>query len=373
MARGDGRVWKRPDARSSWWIQFSVRGRVIREAGGRTEKEARRRLRERLRQVCGGQFLGLESERLTVDKLLDGYLGHLRQTAKSPETAACHAKPVRAALGFRRVCDLATGELEQYQQERLAAGKAPQTVDHELGALRAALRLAKQHERIGRVPHVPMFHSDNRREGFFEEEEFRAVLAHLPEPVSDVALFAYLSGWRRGEVVPLRWEHVDRREREVRLTDSKNGRGRILPLVGELWDLMERRSTARQCELPSGETALSPLVFHGGGRPVGDFRKVWAAACVAAGVGRFVELSKGKRRYEGRIFHDLRRTAVRDMVRAGTSQSVAMSISGHRTISVFLRYDIASTEDQREALRRTQARRTDRARKVAVFRENPPG
>ena len=76
--------------------------------------------------------------------------------------------------------------------------------------------------------------------------------------------------------------------------------------------------------------------------PVGDFRKAWASACRAAKV-------------PGRLFHDLRRTAVRNMIRAGVPQTVAMSISGHRTIAMFNRYNIASQDDKREALLRTEA------------------
>jgi len=94
---------------------------------------------------------------------------------------------------------------------------------------------------------------------------------------------AYLSGWRRGEILPLRWDAADRAAKEVRLFTSKSGRGRVLPLVGELEALLERRWKARQYVTPSGETALSPFVFHAAGQPLGDFRKSWARACREAG------------------------------------------------------------------------------------------
>jgi integrase len=109
----------------------------------------------------------------------------------------------------------------------------------------------------------------------------------------------YLSGWRRSKIVTLKWEAVDRAAREVRLYTSKNGQGRVLPLHGDLWDLFERRWTARTIQMKDGTTKLSQFVFHRAGEPVVDFRKPWKEACLKAKIS-------------GRLFHDLRRTAVRN-------------------------------------------------------------
>jgi hypothetical protein len=101
---------------------------------------------------------------------------------------------------------------------------------------------------------------------------------------------------------------------------------------------------------------LSPFVFHRSGTPSGDFRKAWASACVAAGFFRVVRVdAETEVKVPTTLFHDLRRSAVQNMVRAGVPQSVAMEISGHRTASVFMRYAITSEDQKREALQRTQA------------------
>jgi integrase len=134
---------------------------------------------------------------------------------------------------------------------------------------------------------------------------------------------------------------------------SKNGEPRVLPLVGDLAALVERRWTAREYQTPEGTTALSPFVFHRAGQPVADFRKSWASVCDTAGVA-------------GTLFHDLRRSAVRNMDRAGVSQSVAMALSGHKTASVYRRYRIVDEVDLRQALARMQADLTGRTAATVV-------
>jgi integrase len=173
---------------------------------------------------------------------------------------------------------------------------------------------------------------------------------------------AYLSGWRRGEIVSLRWDAVDRTAREVRLRTSKNGQGRVLPLDGELWRLIERRWAARTVEQRDGTAKMCEFVFHRGGEAVVDFRKPWNEAFKETKVPR-------------RLFHDLRRTAVRNMIRAGVPQSVAMSISGHKTVSMFMRYNITSDADKVQALQKTaehlasQPKKTEDAERVVEMSE----
>ena len=153
----------------------------------------------------------------------------------------------------------------------------------------------------------------------------------------------------------------------LRGENSKNGEVRSVTLSGDLADLIERRKAQRQVETKTG-VLLSAYVFHQKGEPVGDFRKAWATACVAAGLGQFVcdrsnqpidghtcEACNGEARYVGSIFHDFRRTAVRNMVRAGVPERVAMKISGHKTRSIFDRYNIVNEADLRDAMQRTQS------------------
>jgi integrase len=337
--RGDGRIFNRPGT-SKWWIEYWANGRQHRESGGRTEAEARKLLRRRLREIHRDEFVGPKAEKATVAELLDSLLVHLEtKGVKSATQIRSHLKPVRKGIGHLRAGALTTSDVERYARDRLALGKARATLNRELQPLKQALALAVRQGRLSRVPYVSLLSEDNARQGFFEADEFKRLITHLPSPIDDLASFAYLTGWRRGEILGLRWEAVDRKAREVRLRTSKSGHGRVQPLEGALWRLMERRWSAREFRSTVGIRGLSQYVFHREGQPIGEFRRSWATACRKAKV-------------EGKLFHDLRRTAVRNMIRAGVPQSVVMSLSGHRTVSMFLRYNISSDADRRDALRR---------------------
>jgi hypothetical protein len=136
-------------------------------------------------------------------------------------------------------------------------------------------------------------------------------------------------------------------------------------LETELAEIIERRWTAREYKKDDDTVSVSQCVFYRDGCPVGNFRKAWASACIAAGLakpkldenGRPVTVTvNGKEQtmmLPSRLFHDLRRSEVRNMVRAGVREGIAMAISGHRTRAIFDRYNIASDEDLRQAVKQT--------------------
>jgi integrase len=154
---------------------------------------------------------------------------------------------------------------------------------------------------------------NNTRQGFFERPDLEAVVAALPDDLRDFTRFAYLTGWRKGEITSLKWTDVDRDAGAIRLRPeaAKTGRGRTVMLEGDLAELIDRRWEARLLE-KNGNVQVTALVFHRDGKPIADFKKSWATACEVAGV-------------PDKLFHDLRRTAARNMVRAGVPERVAMA------------------------------------------------
>lgn len=340
--RGMGRIFKRGEI---FWIAYSHRAKEYRESSGSTrESQARRLLKNRLGEIQGNKFVGPSQERLLFSELLDGLLLDYRNNGrKSLATIEFRLKAIRDAFGLDRAMHVTEARIERYKAERLAEGKAPATVNRELAAIRRAFRLGVKQKRITTAPAIEFLREQNVRQGFFERADFHTVMAHLPADLQDFASFAYLTAWRRGEIASLTWPDVDRNGRVIRLRPeaSKNNKGRLIALEGELWDMIERRWAARQIVTPEGGRIV-PWVFHRAGRPIRDIRGAWKSACAKAGV-------------TGRLFHDLRRSGVRAMIRAGVPERVAMEISGHRTRAVFDRYNITSERDIREAVQKTQA------------------
>jgi integrase len=251
--------------------------------------------------------------------------------------------------------------------------------------LEQSYKLAVRNKVLSVAPFIPRLSEvGNERQGFFDTDEFKIVIAQLPEYLRDFTRFGFLTGWRKGSIQSLRWQDIADGVIYLRAENSKTRKPETIPLEGELLEIIERRRAAAVLQGLDGQARFSAYVFHRNGKPIGDLRKAWASACTAAGVGKLVcpqcdgDVSQqtgeketdvkalfvctacsGRWRHEqlkyiGRIFHDLRRTAARNMVSAGVPPQVAMRITGHRTDAMFRRYAIVDEEQKRQALARTQ-------------------
>jgi integrase len=182
----------------------------------------------------------------------------------------------------------------------------------------------------------------NRREGFAQPSQMAKLLAELPDDgLREFVEWCYVTGMRKGEAASLRWSYVSEKALAVPGECCKGGEPHTIQFGGALPAIIAKRRARRAFEV-NGTTQLSDFLFHRGGEPIQEFRRSWKTACRNAGCGNL-------------LFHDLRRSAVRDLLRAGVSQSTAMRISGHQTASVFRRYDIVDGDDVQQALDRQKA------------------
>jgi integrase len=220
---------------------------------------------------------------------------------------------------------------------RMKQGAKNATINRELAALKRMLTIGARSTppKVDRVPHIPMLKENNVRKGFFEHGDFVALRDELPEHIRGIVTFAYKTGWREGEILPLKWSQVDLGQGIVTLNpgETKNSDGRTVYLDEELREVFKREHARRR---QNKSLCLYVFLNQAGNDGVKDIRRAWEGACKRLGLGH-------------RLFHDLRRTAVRNMVRAGIPERVAMMISGHKTRSVFDRYNIVSDSDLRLA------------------------
>ncbi len=357
--RGKGRVY-RPANRRVWMMAFYAptpagKRELVRESAKTEDEEtARKRLAARMRQIANADdglsdFEGPAQKRVLVSTLFD-------QLLKDYETRQIKGlKVVRGRLGAdtplrrffdgRRSIAVTAADVDAYVRERQAEGRKNATINREVELLRRALRLGFERKVIVRLPPFPKkLPEKNARQGFFETGDFERLLPHLPEPLGDVARFAFATGWRVGMLLEMKWSHVDRGGRLIMLPDSKNDDPQAIPLDDELSEVIERRWNARDYPLPAGASGVSVYVFHVGGQQIKYWwlNEEWSKARTAAGL-------------PGKLFHDLRRTAARNMVRGGVPEEIAMKVTGHRTRSMFNRYNIASLEDKLDAIKKARA------------------
>jgi len=382
--RGQGRIFQRKGS-SFLWIAYYAHGKEQREvarhvrtgdkieASEKNRHEAERFLKRRLGEIAAEQhggraFVGPQQERVTVGELLDGLERDYKLRDKWGRKVASNIKPVREHFGSWRAAELTADSIGKYIENLRADGYSNSTVNRRTQLLGQAFKVAIQNKQLSLAPFIPRLSEvGNERQGFFETADFEAVVAKLPEHLRDFSRFGFLTGWRKGSIESLRWADVGEDTIYLRAENSKTRKPETMPLEGELQDIIDRRRAAAVLQSENAPSRFAEFVFHRSGQPIGDFRKAWASACVSAGLGKMVcpkcagegsspicDDCKMSTRYSGKIFHDFRRTASRNMISAGVPQAVAMKITGHRTDSMFRRYAIVNEEQKREALAKTQ-------------------
>ncbi len=335
--RGSGSVYMK---RGWAYIHYYASGKSVTEATGTKNKaEARRMLQARLGQLAEGRFVGPAVERVTFDELAQDFLTEYEVNGrKSLREARIRVnKHLIPFFGNKRAHQITTADVQAFIAQRQAEGASNGEINRELAALKRMYNLALRAEKIAKRLYVPKLEEDNARQGFLEREDFNRLLAQLPDYLRPPLGFAYYTGWRiKSEILPLTWDRVDLDAGTVRLYrgTTKNRDGRVIALPQVLKDILEQQWAEHLASYPD-----CSFVFHREGQYIRNFRKAWQGSCQRAGL-------------LGKIPHDFRRTAVRNLVRAGVPERVAMMITGHKTRSVFDRYNIVSAGDLEEAARR---------------------
>lgn len=341
-------------AQGPWWIRYSVDGRlhyVSAESHRRTD--ATRLLKEREDDATNGHLTSPDVGALRFEDAADDLFNDYRTNKKrSLRTLTIRVtKHLTPFFGGRLMAAINTVLVRQYVVRRQAEGASNATINRDLITLKRMFSLAVQAGTLLTRPYIPLLHEQNVRTGFFEREQMQRIAVELPSYMRGIAEFAFVTGWRTpSEILPLEWRQIDWAAGEVRLDpgSTKNGDGRVFPFTRELRRVLEAQQTiAHDLERARGIVARHVFCYTIGkkaGRHVTEsaFIHQWWKARLTAGC-------------PGRIPHDFRRTAVRNLVRAGVPERVAMQLTGHKTRAIFERYNITSPNDLREAAQRLDA------------------
>jgi integrase len=316
-----------------WWIYYSADGRPVSESSGSEKKEvAQALLQKRIGAVASGDDVC--PKKTTISQLCDLVIADyrvrgLRDTKIVEWRYAAHVKPTVGSLLAVR---FGARQVRAYIEDRRTAGASNPTINRELSIIRRGFHLSLKEDPplVTKIPYIPKLEEDNARQGFLTPGQYEDLIRALPDRLKALFAIAYHVGTRKGELRRLEWDQVDFEERLIHLKGSqtKGKKARNLPFFGEMeeWLKWQRERCPEGCR----------YVFFHYSRPVGSQLRGWREACIEAGVPEL-------------LFHDLRRTGVRNMRIAGVEQSLRMKISGHKTASMEQRYNILDHADLKQA------------------------
>jgi integrase len=333
-------LYRRPDSETYWISYTDNKGKRVRESAGTTDKdEATRVLRDKQGRIARGENVLRRADRVMYGEIRNDLVTYYEVFGKRDMVEAlgrlAHLDPYFTGW---KVVDIDEGAVMAYAQARQKTGTAAATINREISTLSKMLRLAVSHRKIDRAPKIEKLKEADPRSGFVSRQQFDSIARRLPVELAAAALVGFTFGWRKAEILSRGLRHLDLAAGTLRLDpgETKNGRGREVRLTSELRAVLGEQ-VARVRALEQQQGRIIPWLFphltgpHTG-RMVNDLRKTWTRACRAAGL-------------PGILFHDLRRSAVRQMVAAGISERVAMGLTGHLTRSVFDRYHIVAQAD----------------------------
>jgi len=369
--RGTGRLFLRGQI---WWAQYYSHGRQVRVSTEETdEKRAGKFLKRKLAEVETGTHI--DARNVRYEDLRDAYFldyeTNKRKSLHRDGEGNLYLDAVKRLddffYGFK-ASQIDADIVRQFQADRQKKRLSNGSINRSVSALRRMFNLAIEDGRLNAVPYFPMLKEAAPRSGFFEREQYEKLFAALPDYLRLPLALGYYTGMRLSEVRNLRWEQVDFLHNTITLRagETKNDQGRVIPIVRQLAGLLIGQHARRQDGCPY---VCFRLDRRGRAMQIGSFRKAWQSRCIKLGFGRmepatdangevlYLKARADRRNakprvktvYRGLLYHDLRRSTVRNLVRAGVPEKVAMKVSGHLSRSVFDRYNISSEKDVLDA------------------------
>ena len=328
---GSVTIYQRGDI---WWVKIHVGGRPVYKSSKSTRHGDAVKLRDQLlAKKSRGEISGGSPDRVKISELLDDVLQSDIADSTRYIWKLVVEKNIRPFFGRIKAAQLTTDKMDEYRAKRKREdGVADATANRELTILRTAYHNARKRTppKVHIIPYFPMVAETHVRQGFLSDDQYEKLRDALEPQLRPLFACGHMTGVRKSELLSCEWDWVDFDSGTISLpahiTKSKDGR--TVPIIdGDMRDLLVAAKQERDENWPD-----SPWVFNRSGKRIVDFRAAWGIAVKVAGVPELT-------------FHDLRRSAVRNMRRAGVPQIVRMAISGHKTDSMERRYNIVDGED----------------------------
>ena len=349
-----------------YWVIYQVKGKQYRVPAGYSIEMANA-IEGKVRSLRKeNKLLDIEKDtRMSFKELSEWYLSLEKVKALSScWRVELALKRFNETFGQTLVGQIKSADLEEYQIRRKNEGVTDATVDQEVGAAKTAIRKAFDNDLVSgdtikvfkRVKKLLKTNS-NARDRVLSPEEFNGLIESANRHLKAILLTAYWTGMRKGEILGLRWNRIDMKERLIRLKpeDTKTGQPRKIPIGAALFEVLQG--------IPRG-IPLDKHVFLYRRKPVNDIRGSLKEASAGTGIpyGRFTE--------NGFIFHDLRHTFNTNARKAGVQESVINAIVGHADNSMFARYNHIDREDLRFAMRKLERYLSDFAKPEENLKKN---
>jgi len=319
-----------------WYGQYYRDGKQYRKSTGTPIKaEAEGILRGWMTDSDRGLKPASEAKNVTYEHIREALINSYRNKGfKSLQVRGDGSEyifplpPLDEFFKDKRASDIDSDLIAAFIQKRKQDGVGNAAINNSLSLLRRMFTIAHQQKKIQVVPYIELLKKPPARKGFLEPKSFQKLFDNIAIEYKPLLVFLYYCGVRIGEAKQVQWSSVNLDKALIVLQEgeTKNNDARTIPLPDCLVKML-RDVTEKKGPVFKVNRAL---------------RDEWERATVAAGC-------------KGLMIHDLRRSAVRNMMLAGAQQAEAMKISGHNDPAVFQRYNIVVTEQITKVMKSVQA------------------
>lgn len=334
-----------------WYVDYYFNGRRIRESVGTSKRLAETVLAKRKAEIAEGRFLLRKKEpKMTFSEMAANYLDYSRNNKKSFKRDILSCCKLKEYFGDTPVKAIVPEDIENFRTKRRSEKSyrgtqtAEATINRELSCLRHMLSRAERDKIIESNPfkHIKLKKEENERDRVLSEKEYEKLKASSPGWLRSIIITAYCTAMRLGELLNLTWDMVDLENGFIRLSskDTKTGERRSIPLTTDMLSILssiERREGI-------------PYVFLRKGQRIKSIKDSFETAIKKAQI-------------EGFTFHDLRHTCITNWRRAGIDNLTSMKMSGHKSLTVFKRYNTVEEMDLLDALKKIERKANDSKRK----------